>query len=182
MSNRYLKQSIVYLSGAMDAAPDLGIGWRDKFTNLAQHLDLDIIDPCKKPPNCSVEVQDGHRVSQTLRDSKNWSGMQSFVKRLRREDLRFVDISDFLVVYIDPDVPSYGTPDEVYTAERQKKPLFCIVKGGIERLPVWLFGVFETHEIFSTVEECVAHLEKIDSGEIPLDDRWVLIRDYLEQM
>lgn len=172
--------SVTYLSGAMDAAPDLGIGWREKFIKLTSHLNLDIINPCVKPPGCSVEIQNGHRVSTTLRENKDWQGMQKFVKKLRREDLRFTDISDFLIAYIDPEVPSYGTPDEIYTAERQKKPLFCIIKGGIEKLPVWLFGVFELNEIFSTVEECVAHLEKINNGEIPLDDRWVLIRDYLD--
>lgn len=177
-----LKKAVAYLSGAMDAAPDLGMGWRDKFTQLSAHLGIVIINPCRKPPGCTVEVRNGHRVASTLRESKDWVGMQKFVNRLRREDLRYTDISDMLVVYIDPDVPSYGTPDEIYTAERQKKPLFCIIKGGIERLPVWLFGVFELHEIFSTVEECVSHLEKIDSGEIPLDARWVLIRDYLESI
>lgn len=177
-----LRNAVVYLSGPIDAAADLGVGWRQKFIEQSAHLDLDIIDPCNKPAGCAPEVEGSHRRADLLREQKRWTELQTFAKKLRREDLRFTDISDFVVVYINKKIFTCGTWDEVFLAERQKKPIFAIVEGGLDGLPTWCFGVFELHEVFSSVEECIAHLDKINSGEIPLDDRWVLIRDYLEAM
>ncbi len=172
-----LNRAIVYLSGAIDKAPDLGRGWREDFIIRAKHLNLRIIDPCNKPASFVHEIQGDVRTVNVLREQEKWEELQSFVKKFRREDLRFTDISDFLVVYIDPSVPSYGTLDELFLAEREHKPLLCIVKGGIKHLPTWLFGVFRLNEVFSSVEECILHLDKLNQGELDLDLRWVLIRD-----
>ena len=90
-------------------------------------------------------------------------------------------VSDFIVVYIDPEVPSYGTLDELFTAEDQQKPCLCIIKGGIDKLPTWLFGVFRLSEIFSTVDDCIEYINKIDSGEIEMDRRWVIFRKELRE-
>jgi hypothetical protein len=175
-----LAKSIVYLSGPIDNAKDFGKGWRENFIDNTKHLNMSIINPCNKPASCVHEVTGDVRTVSKIRESENWKEMQDFVKQFRREDLRFTDVSDFLVAYIDADIPSWGTPDEIYTAERQKKPILAIVNGGIKRLPTWLFGVFRIDEIFSTVEECINHLNKIDSGEIKMDRRWVLFRQQMK--
>jgi len=174
-----LDEAIVYLSGAIDRAKDFGKGWRNEFINKASHLGMQIIDPCNKPASFVHEVRGDVRTVTAMRENKQWEELQQFVKQFRREDLRFTDVSDFLVVYIDPDIPSYGTLDELFTAEDQKKPCLCIVNGGIEKLPTWLFGVFRLEEVFSSVEECISHLNKIDSGEIEMDRRWVIFRKEL---
>lgn len=176
-----LDEAIVYLSGPIDKAKDLGRGWRKDFISKVPHLGMQIIDPCNKPASFVHEVKGDVRTVTAMRDKKQWVELQQFVKKFRREDLRFTDVSDFLVVYIDPDVPSYGTLDELFTAEDQKKPCFCVVKGGIDKLPTWLFGVFRLEEVFATVDECIEHLNKIDSGEIEMDRRWVLFRRQLRE-
>ena len=176
-----LKEAIVYLSGPIDKAADLGKGWREEFIKKAKHLKMQIIDPCNKPASFVHEVKGDVRTVTVLRNSKKWEELQAFVKQFRREDLRFTDASDFLVVYIDPDVPSYGTLDELFTAEDQKKPCFCIVKGGISCLPTWLFGVFRLEEVFSSVDECIEHLNKINQGKVDMDRRWVLFRKQLRE-
>jgi hypothetical protein len=175
-----LKSSRAYLSGAMDYAPDHGIGWRRKFIELTKHLEIGIIDPTNKPIPCTSELGPERQTMEILRSQGRWDELRSFVKRFRREDLRFCDIADFLVVGIDPTIHTVGTYDEVFTAERQKKPLLCIIEGGKKRLPYWDFAVFRTNEIFESVEECVGYLDGIDNGTIPLDDRWVLIGQYLQ--
>jgi hypothetical protein len=174
-----LSEAIVYLSGPIDAAKDLGRGWRDEFISKTSHLNMHIINPCNKPASSVHEVRGDVRTVTKMREAKDWVSLKAFVKKFRREDLRFTDASDFLVVYIDPDVSSWGTPDEVFTAEKQKKPLLCICKGGIERLPTWCFDVFNLNEIFATVDECIAHIDGIDSGAIEMDRRWVLFRKEL---
>ena len=111
----------------------------------------------------------------------------------RRFDLRFVDISDFLVVVVDPRVPQWGTANEVYVAEQQHKPMFFICDGGLAKLPRWLFDVVDLDEIggghygrkcnvFSTVEEVVQRLVHLDNGAVGMDREWVLIRKHLEMM
>jgi hypothetical protein len=176
-----LSESICYLSGAIDRAPDLGKGWRNEFITKTLHLNMQVIDPCNKPASCVHEVTGDVRTVSTMREKGEWHELQRFVKQFRREDLRFTDVSDFLVVYIDPNVPSYGTLDELFTAEDQKKPCLCIVKGGLAALPTWLFGVFNLDEVFATIDECVSYLNKIDSGEIKMDRRWVVFRKQLRE-
>lgn len=178
-----LDQAIVYLSGAIDRAADLGKGWRQEFIDKTLHLNMQVIDPCNKPASFVHEVTGDIRTVTKMRDEKNWIELQEFVKKFRHEDLRFTDVSDFIVVYIDPEVPSYGTLDELFTAEDQKKPCLCIIKGGIEKLPTWLFAVFYLHEIFDTVDDCVHYLDKIDLGIISIenDSRWVLFRKALQE-
>ncbi len=179
-----LKDAIVYLSGAIDQAKDLGRGWREEFKAKSSRLKMRIIDPCNKPSSFVHEVKGDIRTVSKLREEKNWIELQKFVKKFRREDLRFTDVSDFLIVHIDPLVPSYGTLDELYTAEDQKKPCLCIIEGGKEKLPTWLFGVFRLEEIFSSIDECIDYLSKIDSGQISIEEdrRWVLFRKELQQL
>ena len=76
---------------------------------------------------------------------------------------------------MDRNIHMCGSYDEAYTAERQRKPIFCIVEGGIDKLPTWLFGVFKLEHIFSSVEECLQHLYKLAYSESELEDNWVLI-------
>jgi hypothetical protein len=142
---------------------------------------MQIIDPCNKPSSFVHEVTGDIRTVTKMRNERKWDELQRFVKKFRREDLRFTDVSDFIVVYIDPDVPSFGTLDELFTAEDQKKPCLCIVNGGIEKLPTWLFAVFNLSEVFDTVDDCIKYLNKINDGIINIDDdrRWVLFRKEL---
>jgi len=176
-----LAEAIVYLSGAIDRAKDLGKGWRNEFIEKTSHLRMQIINPCNKPASSLHEVIGDFRTVEKMRQERKWEELQQFVKEFRHQDLRFTDASDFLVVYIDPDVPSCGTLNEVYTAEAQQKPCLCIIKGGIDKLPTWLFGVFRLDEIFSTLDECIDHINKIDSGETEMDRRWVLFRKQLRE-
>lgn len=176
-----LKNAICYLSGPIEKAKDLGVGWRNEFISKSKHLNLVVIDPCNKPTNFTHEIKGEHRTIDGLRKERKWEELVSYVKQFRREDLRFTDISDFLIVYIDPDVPSYGTLDELFTAEDQKKPLLCICKGGIDKLPAWLFAVFKLNEIFENIDGCIEYLNKINNNETLSEDRrWVLCRDALK--
>ena len=167
----------VYLSGPIEYASDLGKGWREEFTKRSKELGLDlvIINPCNKPLHLAPEVSGEYSTTTELRKNKDWAGLRKAVKIFRRQDLRFTDISDALVIYVDRNIHMCGSYDEAYTAERQRKPIFCIVKGGIAELPTWLFGVFKLEHIFPTVEACIQYLYELSHREIELDDNWVLI-------
>lgn len=178
-----LDQAILYLCAAMDNVPDHGVGWRRRFIALSEQagLKVDYIDPTDKPgpPEMKIGEEKGHQ--ERLQREGRFEELRDYVSRYRRFDLRSCDYMDALVSHIDPRVPSWGTPNEIYVAETAHKPRFCIVEGGLYRLPKWLFDVFPLENVFSTLEECVQRLVDLDSGKVPLSDEWVLIRQYLSR-
>lgn len=185
-----LDYAVSYLSGPMEFVADHGVEWRRKFIQLLKekNLKIDCIDPTNKPGGKNVRIGENKDEQIKLQKEGRWKELKDYVHSYRRYDLRFVDISDFLVVVVDPSVPQWGTSNEVYFAEMQHKPMFFICDGGLANLPRWLFDVIEINEengnrcnVFQNVEEVVQELVAIDSGEIPMSDEWVLIRKFIER-
>jgi hypothetical protein len=176
-----LKGAICYLSGPMEDAKDMGVEWRRKIIKLFKENGVYIacIDPTNKPVEDKFE-EDVTR-NKRLKEQESWDELVAYVKAFRRKDLRFVDLSDFIIALVDPKIHLCGTYNEIFEAERQKKPRFAIIDGGLKNLPSWLFAVFPLSCIFSSVEECVEHIRKLNSGELPLNDNWVLIREKLNE-
>ena len=128
-----------------------------------------------------MQIEEDKTHQQQLQDSGKFDELREYVKEYRHYDLRFVDISDFLIVVVDPTIPQWGTANEVYEAESEQKPRFVIIEGGMKKLPRWLFGVFESKDVFESLEALIEHLVKLDRGEIALDRRWVLVRKHLQE-
>lgn len=175
LKNNILYGASVYLSGPIEYANDHGIGWRTKFANLASNMELNILDPTNKPKHLFSETAKEKYNTKQLKQNNDLAGLRQFAKNIRRVDLRLVDLSSILVAYIDPKVHMFGTIDEVITAERQQKPLLAIVNGEKTDMSLWAYAIFRENEIFTSVEECVDYLQKINNGTIPIDNRWVLI-------
>ena len=174
-----LSNAVCYLSDSMEASKDWGMGWRKRFTEKAKSagLNLVVLNPADKPAGLMKEGKDDWA---EVRRSKDYPKIASYVKQIRRVDLRMVDLSDFLVVMVDKNVHACGTYDETFTAEDQHKPIFVICEGGLDNLPQWLFDVVNFEEVFDSDDALIKHLVDLDSGAVALDDRWVLIRDYLK--
>jgi len=176
-----LNNAITYLCGPIDRVPDAGVVWRKRFTTLIKerNLSIKILDPTNKPAGQISESEVERDYMNRLKAQKKWDELKVFVQNLRRTDLRFVDYSDFVVARVDQSVHMCGTYDEIFLAEKQHKPVLIICEGGKACLPNWLFGVARIDEIFDTVEDCVDYLCKLNSGDIPIDSRWVLVKQYL---
>lgn len=182
--------SSCYLSGAMEFVEDHGVGWRKDFIKLTQEagLKIDMIDPTNKPGGVDVNIGEDKFYQEMLQKQKRWSELRQYVKKYRRYDLRFVDISDFLVVAINTKVPQWGTANEVYMAEQEHKPMFFICEGGLSNLPRWLFDVADLDDpsknkrcnVFESIEQVVEELVGLDNGTLPLNDEWVLVRKDIE--
>jgi hypothetical protein len=183
-----------YLSGPMEFVADHGVEWRRKFIKLVHDagLKIDLIDPTDKPGGIDVKIGENKAHQEMLQKEGRWQELQDYVSSYRRYDLRFVDISDFLVVVVDPRVPQWGTANEVYVGEQQHKPMFFICDGGLAKLPRWLFDVVDLDDfngyhgkrcnVFSSVEEVVQRLVHLDNGVLPLNKKWVLIRKHIEMI
>ena len=182
-----LDGACVYLSGPMEFVADHGVEWRRKFVDLINQsgLKIDIIDPTNKPGGQEVKIGENKDTQVRLQSEGKYQELRNYVHSYRRYDLRFVDISDFLIVVIDPTIPQWGTANEVYVCEHQHKPMFFVCDGGLKNLPRWLFDVIDLDEdgnsnVYESIEEVVDILKDIDSGKISLTNEWVLVRKSIE--
>jgi|LSQX01.1.fsa_nt_gb hypothetical protein len=185
-----LDGALGYLSGAMEFVKDNGVAWRRKFISLVREagLDIDLIDPTNKP---GENVGENHTYQVALQSNGKFKELQEYVKRYRHLDLRYTDISDFLIVVVDPTIPQWGTSNETYMAEAQHKPTFFVCEDGLYNLPRWLFGVVDQiceedpaeamrqANVYTCIEDVVEELQKLDRGDKPLSDEWVLVRKLL---
>jgi len=169
----------IYLSGPIENAKDDGASWRQQFISLTKenHLNFKIIDPTNKHDDMVGEIAEERKKMRQLKKNGKFKQITKKMKWVRRWDLRACDYVHCLVVYIDPTISSWGTPDEVYSVEDQQKPIFAVIEGGAYNAPDWTFPVIKYNEMFSSVEELVEHFKKLDSGQKRLDDRWVLIKN-----
>lgn len=155
-----LSNACAYLSGPMEFVADHGVGWRRKFIEMIEkaNLNIDCIDPTNKPGDEDMKIGENKEFQIKLQSEGKFLQLQSYVKAFRRYDLRFVDISDFLVAVIDPTIPQWGTSNEIYEAERQHKPIFFIIEGGLSKVVcrncldgclIWLISALEPIRILA---------------------------------
>jgi nucleoside 2-deoxyribosyltransferase len=172
MYNRLLNQR-VYLAGAMDRVVDRGNGWRDNITPFLEKLGVIVFNPIKKPTLVGKEDAETHKYKLKLKADKNYDELSKLMKTIRSVDLRLVDISDFLIVNLDLDVHPCGTYEELFLANRSKKPVVIHIEQGKNKTPDWLFGTIPHEMIFSTWVELQNYLKYIDTNsEIEHYNRW----------
>lgn len=168
-----LKNQRVYLAGAMDRVADRGNGWRDNITPFLESLGITVFNPIKKPSSVGIEDENTHRHKLKLKADHNYDELSSLMKSIRSVDLRLVDISDFLIVNLDLDVHPCGTYEEIFLANRQKKPIIIHMLQGKQNAPDWLFGTIPHMMIFSSWDQIKSYLNFIDTSEnIDTYNRW----------
>jgi len=168
-----VKNQRCYLAGAMDRVIDRGKGWRQEITPFLQSLGIVVFNPITKPTEVGLEDHDTHLVKTKLKKKKRYEELSSMMKVIRSVDLRLVDISDFLIVNLDLDIHPCGTYEEIFWANRQKKPIIIHMVQGKEHTPDWLFGTVPHQMIFSDWNDIYGYLEHINSSEnINTYNRW----------
>lgn len=171
--NERLKNQRVYLAGAMDRVSDRGNGWRDNITPFLQDLGVVVFNPIKKPTIVGQEDEQTHKHKIKLKLEQNYDELSQLMKLIRSVDLRLVDISDFLIVNLDLDIHPCGTYEEIFWANRQKKPIIIHMVQGKQHAPDWLFGTIPHTMIFSSWDQLKEYLVYINSwSEIDSHNRW----------
>jgi nucleoside 2-deoxyribosyltransferase len=160
-----LKNQRVYLAGAMDRVPDRGSTWRDNITPFLESRGIVVFNPITKPTSTGLEDSDSHAIKTKLKQQGRYDELAEMMKTIRRVDLRLVDISDFLVVNLDIETHPCGTLEEIFWANRQKKPIIIHIEQGKSLTPDWLFGTIPHQMIFSSWDEIKDYLIHIDSSE-----------------
>lgn len=182
MKTGKLDGALAYLSGAMEYVADHGIDWRREFIELSTKagLKIDYIDPTNKPGPAEHQIGENKVHQEMLQKTGRFAELKEYVEDFRHLDLRYTDLSDFLIVSISPGVPQWGTANEVFQTEHDRKPMFFICPGGMHQFPRWLFGPADLDMIFESSEQVIERLVKLDRGELPLSKKWVLIRKEIE--
>lgn len=166
-----------YLAGPMDFAPDRGIHWRQELSKFLTNLDVTVIDPTKKiHPGGKTELEMHTEIAEA-KERGDFETVAKIAKLIRNHDLRFVDISDFLIVLLDQNIKMCGTYFEIANAVRQRKPVLVVNPNSLEEMSLWMFGEIPFDDFFHNFEELKFYLEDLNTGKQTFDDRWVLLND-----
>ena len=174
-----LAKTKTYLIGPMQYAE--GRKWRDDISDSLRAMDVTIFDPYKKPfINAPDEDEETHIKLVKLMNTGYHESVAEHMKQVRSFDLSMVDRADFIICYLDPKVPTFGTMEELSWACRCKKPTFIVIEGGKKKTPFWVMGMFPHKYIYSSFDEVVETLDGINNGEIKISsDRWRLFEPHL---
>ena len=117
-------------------------------------------------------------LKKRLKQEKRYDELSKVMKTIRNVDLRLVDISDFLIVNLDLDIHPCGTYEEIFLANREKKPILINVAQGKQNAPDWLFGTIPHQMIFDSWLDLQEYLMYIDGAEeIVTYNRWYFFKD-----
>lgn len=174
-----LRKTKAYLIGHMQYAN--GQAWRNEFKDKIADIGVTCFDPYEKPydqhllgTDESDEIREECIKKMEIGD---YDYVANLFKHVRNLDLALCDKSDFIVMYLDPKVPTIGTVEELSTSVKMKKPVFIFVEGGKVKTPLWILGMIPHKFIFNSLDEIVDVLYKMDSGEMPIDPKyWRLLR------
>lgn len=151
-----------YLIGAMDRVKDGGTSWRNMITPILNKLGVIVFDPCKKPTfGAGIEDDKIRAEINKLKLEGKFDEVNKLVRPTRVIDLRMVDISDFIVCNIDMSIHACGTYEELFLANREKKPILVHCEQGKAACSNWLFGTIPHEHIFGSWKDLITYLHKV---------------------
>ncbi len=169
-----LKGTVTYTVGNLQyGCFDAAKSWRDSLKEQLSPLGIRILSPLDKMfRNFEKEGKDFNKeLVQALKEGRHqWVHEQA--KSIRSRDLSACDVSQFLIAYLDPTKPTFGSTDEIITAKRNLKPVFLILDGGYSNCPIWLCSYFKPHWVYPSLDKVVDTLKKIDTGEIEINTKY----------
>lgn len=168
-----LRNQRVYLAGAMDRVADRGKTWRDNITPFLENMGVIVFNPITKPTSIGLEDSDSHLIKTKFKEQERYDELSEMMRTIRRVDLRLVDISDFLIVNLNLETHPCGTYEEIFVANRGKRPILIHVEQGKHNAPDWLFGTIPHQMLFSNWDDLKKYLIHINNDEnIECYKRW----------
>ncbi len=172
-----LKNTRCYLIGGMENFQN-GDGWRREVSVKLNAVNIKTFDPYLKPFVNEIKEDKEARIllNQWMIDGE-YDKVTRRMREVRRDDLRCVDLSDFFIAYIHPKIASWGSAEEIFWANRLKKPIFLVVEGGKHLTPLWLLGMIADKYFYNSLDEALEVILAIDNGTKEIDsERWRLLK------
>lgn len=177
--NRLL-YTVGYLCGPMDKNREDGKLWREDMDEWLESRGVIVLNPYDKPllkeeaENLGLEHDDAFEQIKNSLAEKAYHTTKRLFKPVRHIDLRCVDKADFIVCYLDLDKNPCGTYEELFWANRAKKPIIICCPQGKQAIPPWMFGTTDHEMMFSDMDEVKEYLDYIDSAkDIERYGRWI---------
>lgn len=176
-----LRQQIFYLAGPMDRVEGRGVEWREMMQDFIwDELQGGVFNPCDKPIDWGVEDETvrkwrhdsldramaldamGHKFeADTIYDA-----VKEHMKAIVASDLRLVDQSGAIIMYVDTDVHMCGSYGEQTWACIQHKPIIINCKQGKANVPDWLLGICCHEMIFCGWDNVKDYLRQVAFDDI----------------
>jgi len=138
--------STVYAAGAIERAPDHGVGFRNACHDIFRRTKIDIISPCDFTYNKTCHTLAKHGTENDILTHYKFSRM------IVAGDLKAVASCDATIVNIDQYL-GVGTTSEATVAFALQKPLYGILAKDyqVNQVSPWLLGTMT--RVFSSLQE-----------------------------
>lgn len=171
----------------MQYADDGGIGWREKSSDFLKKLGIKPLNPANKPCDNATEDKSNReyitglqkKASElkkigNLREADNYlDEVSRIMKDVIAIDLRLLDISDFMLMYVNPNIHTVGSYVEYGMACLQRKPVVIFCPSGLENMPIWFLGQSSHRSMFTTLDESLEYIRHIhEDKNIDTLKRW----------
>ena len=140
----------VYLSGAIEYAPDHGRAWRAAVTPFLESLGHGVYDPAlDEKKNLSEEERQHFREWK----SRDLPRFQQTVRKIIAYDLDYIELkTDFILCYWDQySQRGAGTQAELTVAFRMGLPVYLVAGMPISEVSGWILGC--STQVFSNFED-----------------------------
>src|SRR4051812_46671958 len=141
---------LVYLSGAIEYAPDRGKAWRAQLTPLLHALGHTVYDPAADERKNLDDAE--------MRDFRTWKRadpdrFRATVRKIIAWDLDWIEHKcDCVIAYWDDYAQrGAGSQAEITLAHRRGIPVYLVTAMTLEQVSGWILGC--STEIFSTLHE-----------------------------
>ena len=148
-------QMVVYLSGAIEYAPDCGKGWRAALTPQLEALGHRVYDPAadERKNLTELEVREFREWKRTDRER-----FRATVRKIVQWDLDWIEHkADCVVAYWDEYAQrGAGSQAEITLAHRRGIPVYLVTPLSTDEVSGWILAC--ATEIFGSVEELCGFL------------------------
>lgn len=166
----YLKGSRCYLSGPLEHAETYPFDWRKPLRKaLKTRYGMTVFDPSIDPKQKMREE------IVSAKEAGDFSRLRTIMKSFVRIDLSCVDRCDILIAGLPYRIPTTGSHHEIINSNNAKKPTIIFCPQGVEKIADWYFGIIRPEFMFSTLDNLINYLDKVDRGEEENNDRWYFI-------
>lgn len=175
--NSILLGSRCYLAGNIENSTD-SFSWREKAANILSSIGVICLDPTNKIFESGK--QEDKKLKEKLFEKlaqNDIDYVRSTMQQVIYEDLRAVDLSDFLLFNFEFQKPTFGTMHELVIANQQSKACFIISNCKLNKVPLWILGLIKKEHIYENLDLALETILKINLGEIKLSSKkWKLLR------
>ena len=147
----------IYLSGAIEYAPDHGRHWRSAITPFLVAQGHDVYDPARDEKKNLEETEIKHFREWKRTDLERF---QTTIRKIIAYDLDRIEAqTDAIICHWDEYCSQgAGTQAELTLAHRLGLPVYLVAAMPVEKICGWILGC--SSRIFRNVEELQAHFEE----------------------